>query len=112
MHRIVYKSGAVEERGTQKPTMSRYIVLLGLLAVMGAVYGGDEEVHCGENEKWNICGRLCEPSCADQKPNPQLCPGIECTKMTAACRCDSGCFRDTNGSCVLRENCQKKQDQQ
>ncbi|XP_076677608.1 chymotrypsin inhibitor-like [Andrena cerasifolii] len=93
--------------------MSRYIILLGLLAVLGAVYGEDKEVNCKNNEKWNLCGQICEPTCDVPKPNPVWCPAIECTKFTSDCRCDSGWVRDkTSGSCVQLENCPKKQDQQ
>ncbi|XP_076677609.1 chymotrypsin inhibitor-like [Andrena cerasifolii] len=90
--------------------MSRFTVLLGLLVAMVAVYGGDEDQCCGDNESWNLCGKLCEPSC--QTPVPRVCPKIACSNFTAACRCDSGYVRDTtDNSCVLLEDCQSNEDQ-
>ncbi|XP_076677606.1 chymotrypsin inhibitor-like [Andrena cerasifolii] len=99
--------------------MSRYtIVLLGLFAVVVAVYAEIDDGsrrgigRCHEdNESWNICGTRCEPTCS--RPVPPLCVNIPCTiKTTAGCRCDVGYVRDTDGSCVLRRDCQKQQNQE
>ena len=56
-----------------------------------------------ENEVWNACGTLCEPSCAN--PNPRFCPAIQCTGFDG-CRCSPGFLRlSTGGPCVSPDQC-------
>ncbi|XP_076677607.1 chymotrypsin inhibitor-like [Andrena cerasifolii] len=90
--------------------MSRYtLVLLGLLAVMVAVYAKGEGEYCAANESLNLCGKHCEPTCENPEI-PPLCPRPACSNTTAACRCDDNYVRDTNGSCVLYKDCHKNKN--
>ncbi|CAL7938504.1 unnamed protein product [Xylocopa violacea] len=82
-------------------------VLCVLLVAMLAVFASAETESCPANESWYICGTLCEPTCDDPKPNPMLCPGIECTaSFTGGCRCNQGFVRNTNNNqCVPLSEC-------
>ncbi|XP_076241208.1 venom peptide CtAPI-like [Calliopsis andreniformis] len=96
--------------------MARYTIILALLAVVAAVSAQDElelkpqtpnsTISCPSNEKWNICGQLCEPSCRNPCPIRELCPAIQCTaKFTGGCRCQDGKVRNNKGKCVSRLQC-------
>ncbi|XP_029047761.2 chymotrypsin inhibitor-like [Osmia bicornis bicornis] len=83
--------------------MFRFVLLLVLLA---AAYAADETQHdCGINAKWDLCGGMCEPTCDNPEPNPLLCPGIQCTKLTAKCRCEKGYVKSESKGCVLLKDC-------
>ncbi|CAB3230461.1 unnamed protein product [Arctia plantaginis] len=51
-----------------------------------------------ENEVWDVCNGLCEPSCADQEP---VC-AFSCT---GGCICGPGLLRNATGECVTPEKC-------
>ncbi|KAK1137368.1 hypothetical protein K0M31_001880 [Melipona bicolor] len=82
--------------------MQRYLVAF-LLAVVFINVCSLTPI-CPINEEWNICGQLCEPSCAIL--NPIICPRIVCTnETTAGCRCISGFLKNQNNDCVQPKDC-------
>ncbi|KAK9297127.1 hypothetical protein QLX08_009062 [Tetragonisca angustula] len=54
--------------------MQRYLVTF-LLAIVFFSFCSLTPI-CPINEEWNICGRLCEPTCEDPHPNPIFCPRL------------------------------------
>ncbi|XP_076630667.1 chymotrypsin inhibitor-like [Colletes latitarsis] len=83
--------------------MSRYFVAILLLAVVALAAA--EEKKCLSNEKWDMCGRMCEPTCDNPNPNPEFCPNLQCTSETSSCRCEKGYVRNDEGECVLEKQC-------
>ncbi|XP_003708655.1 chymotrypsin inhibitor [Megachile rotundata] len=84
--------------------MSRYVVLLVLLAV--AYAAAQNSTECAVNQVWNICGSLCEPTCDNPHPIRFLCPAIQCTpSFTGGCRCQKGYVRNSAKACVALEDC-------
>ncbi|XP_076758607.1 chymotrypsin inhibitor-like isoform X2 [Xylocopa sonorina] len=82
------------------------VVLCVLFVTVFAVFDRTEADQCPENSNWYICGTMCEPTCENPNPNPEFCPGIECTKLTGGCRCDKGFVRNTNtNACVPLSEC-------
>ncbi|XP_057335891.1 chymotrypsin inhibitor-like [Microplitis mediator] len=68
-----------------------------------------DNIHvCGSNEKSDLCGHMCEPTCANPHPNPNFCPGLQCTELTRQCRCEHGYLRDSNKNCVDPKDCPAK----
>ncbi|XP_033340580.2 chymotrypsin inhibitor [Megalopta genalis] len=94
--------------------MSRRLLVLALFAVVASQIASVESLDdssstiiegsplCGVNEKWDICGRLCEPSCSSRHP---YCPPLQCSKYIAGCRCLSGWLRNDQGACVRPNQC-------
>ncbi|CAK9824626.1 hypothetical protein ANTRET_LOCUS2764 [Anthophora retusa] len=93
--------------------MSRFVVVATAILVLMAISAhsnpaSSEESNtpeCPVNEIYSLCGTMCEPTCGDPKPNPMLCPGIECTTFTAGCRCQKNYVRNDSGNCVLLTEC-------
>uniref|UniRef100_V9IFU8 TIL domain-containing protein n=1 Tax=Apis cerana TaxID=7461 RepID=V9IFU8_APICE len=89
--------------------MSRYIFTCILIATLLAVYIDAKGVPiCGHNEKPNICGEGCPPTCCN--PNG-ICPpflgiGPVCTwSTTGGCRCVNGTVKNENNNCVPLSEC-------
>jgi len=55
---------------------------------------------CGENEEYQSCGTMCEPSCRD--PAPEFCM-MGCA--TDVCQCARGFVRNDEGNCVEKQEC-------
>ena len=55
---------------------------------------------CGDNEIFKSCGSACPPTC-DDSPFPILCPAV----CVAECQCQDGYKRDSDGNCILAEDC-------
>ncbi|CAK9795047.1 Probable protease inhibitor Egf0.4a [Anthophora plagiata] len=93
--------------------MSRFVVIATAILVLMAVSAysnpaSSEESNtfkCAVNEVYSLCGRMCEPTCNDPKPNPIFCPAIECTRFTGSCRCQKNYVRNDCGDCVLLKEC-------
>ncbi|CAK9807809.1 Probable protease inhibitor Egf0.4b [Anthophora quadrimaculata] len=109
------KRKPIIDQETKKSTiMSRFIVVATAILVLMAVSAysnptsSSEESNppkCSVNEIYSLCGRMCEPKCDNPKPNPILCPAIECTTFTASCRCQKDYVRNKSGDCVLLKQC-------
>ncbi|OAD54564.1 hypothetical protein WN48_05228 [Eufriesea mexicana] len=91
--------------------MSPYMITCFILAIAAVplVQSAENAPECPVNQIWSLCGRLCEPSCDDPKPNPLFCPRIACSNYTAACRCIKGTVRNANDECVPVDQCPKKE---
>ncbi|KAI1713326.1 trypsin inhibitor like cysteine rich domain-containing protein [Ditylenchus destructor] len=74
------------------------VVMLSVLLQVG------EAILCPPNERFDHCGKRCEPSC--RYPNP-ACPLSECTSEDFGCRCNEGLYRD-GVRCVEETECMKK----
>ncbi|XP_043275258.1 zonadhesin-like [Venturia canescens] len=86
------------------------ILLIILVAYFSIIYADDTQ--CGNNESWNLCGRMCEPTCPYRKPNKNACPRIQCTESTSACRCNKRFWRNSEtGQCVRAEKCPRNRKQ-
>ncbi|XP_043248002.1 chymotrypsin inhibitor-like [Colletes gigas] len=84
--------------------MIRSVVAILVLAVVALAVAQSKD-NCPENEEWALCGTLCEPTCSNPDPIALLCPGIQCSRYTASCRCKKGFFRKKNFTCVLIADC-------
>ncbi|XP_076295210.1 cysteine-rich venom protein 6-like [Lasioglossum baleicum] len=92
--------------------MSRYNLLV--LMTLAVVWAMSAEIsnarNCPPNERYSICGRICEPSCADTDPinDNWFCQSNLCWRpITGGCTCDSNFVRNNtyNSPCIPPEKC-------
>ncbi|KAG7190288.1 hypothetical protein KM043_006404 [Ampulex compressa] len=79
--------------------MSRSIVFALLLVTIISVHAFPHSTSCPANEEFTNCGNPCEAKC--NAPPPEVCV-LSCK---VGCRCKSGFLRNTNGDCVMSQNC-------
>ncbi|XP_076651588.1 chymotrypsin inhibitor-like isoform X1 [Halictus rubicundus] len=84
--------------------MFRYLVAVMLLTVV-YIESVPLSSDCPENEEWDKCGGLCEPSCFTPSPIAPLCLQSLCTGVTAGCRCKHGYARDDDNHCIWITHC-------
>uniref|UniRef100_A0A914C4K6 TIL domain-containing protein n=1 Tax=Acrobeloides nanus TaxID=290746 RepID=A0A914C4K6_9BILA len=60
---------------------------------------------CTSNEEWRECSSACEFTCDDPKNEVLYCADVS---QPPKCQCIRGYVRNSNGECVLRENCPRK----
>ncbi|KAK0175460.1 hypothetical protein PV327_009208 [Microctonus hyperodae] len=83
--------------------MTRPIALALLFLVAAFVCCEAQGPLCPLNSADNICGRFCEPTCANPWP---VCAQRVCDEDTRGCRCNAGYLRDTRtGFCVSSNQC-------
>uniref|UniRef100_A0A0N5AJ92 TIL domain-containing protein n=1 Tax=Syphacia muris TaxID=451379 RepID=A0A0N5AJ92_9BILA len=58
-----------------------------------------DEPSCGPNEKFQICGTACEPTC--DRPGPRACT----RQCVAECQCIPGYVRNAARKCVKLSDC-------
>ncbi|KAK0166088.1 hypothetical protein PV328_004536 [Microctonus aethiopoides] len=89
--------------------MNKIVLKIFFLFIIISITSGQDknntEMTCNENENLSMCGKMCEPTCDNQKPSTLLCPHIVCTSFTQGCRCNNGYYRHNTGTCLLPKNC-------
>ncbi|XP_017761208.1 PREDICTED: chymotrypsin inhibitor-like [Eufriesea mexicana] len=87
--------------------MSPYLTTCLMVAIAVVFLGptNAEDPDCGKDEVFDICGRVCEPTCRELDRRETCRP--HCDGSLAMCTCGPGLVRDDNNKCSPPSECEE-----